>query len=185
MGTVTGDIATFLIDTLFSLYIIAVMLRVLLGLVRADFYNPFAQFIVTLTNPTVRPLRRIVPSLGRVDAAPLVLLLMLKLLELWLLTLINGFDFNLPIMIWVALVQLVELLIYIYIFALIAQAILSWVTVASGGYPSSAFSILYRLTDPLLRPVRRIVPTIGMVDLSPLIVIIGLYVVLIVLRSLY
>lgn len=184
MNDVGPNVAVFLIHTLFTLYIAALMLRMLLALVRADFYNPLSQFIVTVTNPVVVPLRRITPSISGVDTASVLLIVVLKMLELWLLALIIGTGASLLALIVVAILQLAELLIYIFIFALIVQAVISWVAPGQA-YDNPAVSILHDLTRPLLRPVRRVLPPVGMVDLSPLVVIIGLYVVLIILRSLY
>jgi YggT family protein len=91
---------------------------------------------------------------------------------------------TLPILIVVAVLELIELLIHIFIFALIVQAAISWIAPAQA-FDNPAVSILQDLTQPLLRPVRRVLPPVGMVDLSPLVVIIGLYVLLIILRSLH
>lgn len=184
MNDVGANVAVFLIHTLFTLYIAALMLRVLLALMRADFYNPLSQFIITVTNPVVVPLRRLIPSVGGVDTASMLLILALKMLELWLLALIVGAGAGLLALFVVALLQLAELLIYIFIFALIVQAIISWVAPGQA-YENPAVSILHDLTRPLLQPVRKVLPPVGMVDLSPLVVIIGLYVALIILRSLY
>ena len=185
MGNAFGNVSVFLIHTLFTLYILVVMLRFLLAWVRADFYNPLSQFLVTATNPVLVPLRRFIPSLGSIDTASIVLMLGLKLIELWLLAWIGGVAFNLPLMVVVAVFQLFELFIYIFIVSIIIQAIMSWVSPGMQYYQSPIGSILHSLNEPLLRPVRRVVPRIGMVDLSPLIAIIGLNVVLILLRSFY
>ena len=184
MNDVAANVASFLVHTLCTLYIAALMLRVLLALVRADFYNPFSQFLVTITNPVVVPLRRVVPSVGGVDSASIILIVGLKILELLLLVMIAGAAPSFPALIVVAILQLAELLIYIFIFALIVQAAISWIAPAQI-YENPVVSILDDLTRPLLQPVRRVLPPVGMVDLSPLAVIIGLYVLLIILRSLY
>ncbi len=184
MNNVAANVAIFLIHTLFTLYIAALMLRVLLATVRADFYNPLSQFLLTITNPIVLPLRRIIPSIGGIDSASISLMLALKILELWLLALIAGATLALATLIVIALLQLAELLIYIFVFALIVQAVISWVA-PTQAYENPAVSILHDLTEPLLQPVRRVLPPVGMMDLSPLVVIIGLYVLLIILRSLY
>ena len=85
-----GNAATFLVNTLFGIYILIVMLRFLFQLVRADFYNPVSQFIVRATNPPLRPLRRFIPGLGGIDLAAPILMLALKLMELWLVYQILG-----------------------------------------------------------------------------------------------
>ncbi len=185
MNNVASNVSVFLIHTLFTLYLLVVILRFLLAWVRADFYNPLSQFIVTITNPILIPLRRIVPSIGVVDTASIVLMLVIKLLELWLLSVVSGISINLSGMIIVGIFQILELIIYIYIFSIIIQAIMSWVAPSAQHYRNPLASVLYSLNEPLLRPVRRVMPQVGMVDLSPLVVIIGLNVLLIVLKSLY
>lgn len=181
---VVSNVTIFLLQTAFSLYIGAVVLRFLLAWVRADFYNPLSQFLVTITNPPLKPLRRIIPSVGLVDTAAVVLALGLKILELWLLGLLAGLRLAPWTLLVVAVVQLLELVVYIYIFSIIIQAILSWVAPASQHHGNPIVSLLHSLNEPLLRPLRRIMPQVGMIDLSPLVAIIGLNVVLIVLRSL-
>lgn len=181
---VANNVLVFLIDTLFELYIVVMMLRFLLGWVQADFYNPLSQFIVTLTNPLILPLRRVLPGIGPVDTATVVLLFVLKIVQLWLLAAISGVSPGVPALIVAAIVQLFVLMIYIFIFSIIIQAVLSWF--GQDTYSRNpAVEILHDLNEPLLRPVRRVVPMIGMVDLSPLVAIILLNVLLIVVRSLF
>jgi YggT family protein len=185
LNDVAVNVSAFLIHTLFTLYTAVLMLRLLLALVRADFYNPLSQFLVTVTNPVVVPLRRVIPNVGGRDTASIILLMLaLKMLELLLRVLIAGATLSLPILIIAAVIELTELLIHIFVFALILLAIISWIAPAQA-YENPAVSILQDLTRPLLQPVRRVLPPIGMVDLAPLVVIIGLYVLLIILRSLY
>jgi YggT family protein len=185
MGNVTSNVAEFLIHTIFMLYLLAVVLRFLLASVRADFYNPMSQFLVSVTNPIIVPLRRIIPSVGQIDTASIVLMLAVKLLELWLLTLVRSVPFSLLTMLIIAIFQILELIIYIFIFSIIIQAIMSWISPEAHYYRNPVASVLYSLNEPLLRPVRRVLPQLGMIDLSPLVVIIGLNVMLIVLKSLY
>lgn len=165
----------FLVDTLFGLYILVVMLRFLLQLVRADFYNPVSQFLVKVTNPLLRPLRRLVPGWGGIDNASLLLMFGLQLLALALLLLLAGAPFSpllLPGLLMATLTKLVSLLLYIYVFAIFILVIISWVSPA--GYNPIA-ALLYSLTEPLMRPARRLIPTIGGIDLSPMAVLIALY----------
>lgn len=161
----------FLIQVLFGLYILVVMLRLLLQLVRADFYNPLSQFIVKITTPVLHPLRRIVPGVKGVDLSSLLLAWILKSLELFLIALALGLGANLlAALIW-SIPALVSLTINIFLVALIIQVILSWVN--PGGYNPAA-SLIHALTEPLLGPVRRMIPTTGGLDFSPMLVIIGL-----------
>ncbi len=161
----------FLIQILFGAYILAVMLRFLLQLVRADFYNPISQFIVKITTPVLRPIRRIVPGLGGIDFSSLLLMWLLQAFELMLIIWITA----LPVSPWLAfgwaIPQLVDLLINVFLFSILIQVILSWVN--PGGY-NPAIGLLHAITDPLLRPVRRMLPPMGGLDLSPMVVMVGL-----------
>ncbi|MEA3411871.1 MAG: YggT family protein [Pseudomonadota bacterium] len=185
MNSVGGDILTFLIRTLFSLYIGAVVIRFLLAWARADFYNPISQFLVTITNPLLVPLRRVIPSFGSVDTATLVLAYGLKLIELSLIVWTAGLDANVFTLAYLAVLELAKLVIYIYLVAVIVQAILSWISPGTQYYNNPIASLLQSLTAPLLRPVQRVMPPLGGIDLSPLLVIIALNIALILLRSFY
>lgn len=161
----------FLVQTLFGLYELVVLLRFLLQYVRADFYNPVSQLVVKASDPGLRPLRRLIPGFGGIDAASLVLLWLLKTVELTLVLLLLGSSFNpLGAMFW-ALPELVALVINFFLFAVFIQVIFSWIN--PGGY-SPALSLLDRLTAPLMQPARRLIPAMGGLDLSPMVVIIAL-----------
>lgn len=185
MGNVATNVSVFLVHTIFMLYLLIVVLRFLLAWVRADFYNPLSQFLVSATNPILIPLRRLIPSFGPLDSASIVLMLGIKLTELWLLAMLSGVTLNLLVMVIVAVLQIIELVIYIFIFSIIIQAIMSWVSPGMHYYGNPVASLLHSLNEPLLRPVRRIMPKTGMIDLSPLVVIIGLNIALIILKSFY
>ncbi|MGD8379496.1 MAG: YggT family protein [Gammaproteobacteria bacterium] len=164
----------FLINTLFGLYILAVMLRFLLQAVRADFYNPVSQIVVKVTSPLLLPLRRLIPGYRGIDFAAIVLMLILQLLNGIVLMLI----FSMPLsamaswslLVW-AVVKLITTLLNLYFFTILIQALLSWIT--PGTY-NPLMSVLWSLNEPLLRPVRRVIPPLGGLDLSPLFVIIAL-----------
>jgi YggT family protein len=163
----------FLISTLFSLYIVAVMLRFLLGLVRADFYNPVSQFLVRITNPLLIPLRKVVPSIGKFDSAALLLMIVLQLAAITLILLLRGDGISSAVLVIITLATLISLLISVYMFAIIVEVIISWMN--PGSY-NPVSSLLHSLTNPLLRPIRHLVPPIAGIDLSPLFAIIGLQV---------
>lgn len=174
-------IAIFLVSTLFSLYIGAVLIRFLLAWSRADFYNPLSQFLVRITNPVLVPLRRVIPAAGKLDTASLVLAVGLQFIGSLLLDLLGRGNYGLPTLLLASAADVLRTIIWIYIFALIIQAVLSWV---GNSYDNPVASLLNSLTRPLLQPLRRFVPTIGMVDLSPLVAILLLQIVLIILRGL-
>jgi YggT family protein len=163
----------FLISTLFSLYIVAVMLRFLLGLVRADFYNPISQFLVRITNPLLIPLRKVIPSIGKFDSAAMLLMIILQLAAVTLILLLRGDGISSAALVIITLVTLVSLLIDVIMFAIIIEVIISWMN--PGSY-NPVNSLLHSLTSPLLRPIRRLIPPIAGIDLAPLFAIIGLQV---------
>jgi YggT family protein len=165
------DPVVFLVQTLFGLYILAVMLRFLLQLVRADFYNPISQFLVKATNPPLKYLRRIIPGFGGIDLSSLILAWLLKATELFLVLSIAGTSINLIALFLWAIPELVELLINIYLFGILIQVILSWVN--PGSY-NPATALLYSLTGPLMRPAQKILPPMGGIDFSPMLAMIGL-----------
>ncbi len=163
----------FLINTLFGLYILVVMLRFLLQWVRADFYNPISQFLVKATNPLLIPLRRVIPSLAGADMAAVVLMLALQMLDLTLILLLKGAAIGLGSLFIVSIAELLSLLINVFIFSILIIVIISWIN--PGAY-NPATNLLTSLTEPLLRPARRLIPPISGIDLSPLVVLIGLQV---------
>jgi YggT family protein len=179
-----NNVAYFLIDTLFSLYIALFMVRLLLGMSRADFYNPISQFVVIATNPVLKFFRRFVPPVGKIDTAAIVAMLLLKMLHLALLVMLKGHSFSFIALLWASIIQLLTLLIYVYIFALIIQAVMSWVNPQGQSAGNPMWSIVNSITRPIVAPISRLIPPIGMIDLSPLIAILGLNVLLIVLQSL-
>ncbi len=163
----------FISKTLIDLYILAYVLRLVLQWVRADFYNPFSQFVMRITNPLVLPGRKLLPAMGRVDTATLLAIVLLEILAVvFLVWLISG---TLParpaeVLLYAALRTLVAF-INLFFFAIIIRVIQSWV---SPGAHSPITAVIWAITEPLLGPVRRLIPDIGGLDISPLFVIIGL-----------
>ena len=161
----------FLVQTLFGLYILAVLLRFLLQIVRADFYNPISQFLVKVTNPPLKVLRRVIPGFGGIDLSSLILAWALKAVELFIVIMITGKSAGLLAPLLLAIPELAELTINIFLFAVLIQVILSWV---SPGNYNPAVSLLYSLTGPVMRPAQKLLPPVGGLDLSPMLVMIGL-----------
>ncbi len=172
-GNYFTDPVEFLITTLASLYILALMLRLVLGWVRADFYNPVSQFLVKITNPVLVPLRRFLPPIGRIDTASVVVMLLLQMGALALVQVLRGASLSPWLLFGWSLVELVSLTFTVFIYAIIIQAILSWV---SPGAYNPVSSVLFSITEPVLRPIRRLLPPVHGFDLSPLVAIIGLVV---------
>jgi YggT family protein len=178
--TALQNVGTFLVETLFSLYIGAILVRFLLAWSRANFYNPLSQFLVKITNPVLVPLRRMIPAIGKLDTAAIVLALGLTIIQVLLLLGLMGRDASILNVVLYSVFELLRTVVHIYIFAMIIQAVMSWV---GNTYGNPLADLLNSLTSPLLRPIRNIVPVIGMVDLSPMVAILLLYIVLIVLQS--
>lgn len=170
----------FLIDILLGLYILAVLLRFLFQVVRADFYNSFSQALVTITNPTLAPLRRMIPGLYGIDVAAIVLLLILQCLKNFIIWLIQGVQPKVMGLVVVSAADLLQLTLWVFIIAIFIRVILSWVSpYAARQHP--AVGLLNNLTDPLMRPARHMIPPMGGIDLSPIVVFILLYLTIILL----
>jgi YggT family protein len=170
----------FLIQAAFGFYILAVMLRFLLQCVRADFYNPLVQFLVRITDPPVRMLRRIVPGYRGLDLAAVVLALLLQLLEVWLVTALLGRHVGVGALLLLAFGELLKLVINIYLWGVIIQAVLSWIN-PDPRHP--IVRLLAQLTAPVLRPARRLIPPISGVDLSPILVVVALIFISLLLQD--
>ncbi len=170
-GSYLTDPLVFLIRTLFGLYIAVVLIRFLLQWARADFYNPISQFVVRVTAPVLRPLRQVIPGYGGLDLASLVLAWALKAVELALIAGLVGYGGSLLGALAWAVPALIELAIDLFLFAVLVRVVLSWVN--PDPY-NPAVALLDRLTDPILRPAQRLLPPIGGIDLSPMLVMVGL-----------
>jgi YggT family protein len=172
MGTpYVSNAGEFLIQTAFGLYVLAVMLRFLLQWVRADFYNPVSQFLVKVTSPVLRPLRRVIPGYAGIDFASIVLMLGLKLVEWWLVLWLKGIAPTAGGVFFLAVADLLSLVVNVFLVAILIQVILSWV---NPGVHSTVSGLLWRLNEPLLGPARRLLPPISGLDLSPILVLIVL-----------
>jgi YggT family protein len=171
----------FLVSVLFNLYLMVVLLRLWLQLARADFYNPFSQFVVKATQPIVAPLRRVLPSLGSLDTATLVLAILVAMAKVVVLTLmLGGGGFNPLSVFTTSLLIVVKESLSLMFWVLILRAILSWIS--QGRNPMEL--VLHQLTEPFLAPIRRIIPPIGGLDLSVLVAIIALQFIQILLQDL-
>lgn len=157
--------AVFLIDTLFSLYVFALLLRFIFQWIEADYRNPISQFLIKITHPPLRLLRRFIPAIARIDTASLVLMVGLQMLGGYLIFWLRGIVITIPALSVWALAQLLDLILNVYLIAIVIRAALSWFR--SGVY-NPATALLYGLTEPFLRACRRVIPPISGIDLSPL-----------------
>ncbi len=167
--------AIYILQTLGSLYLLIVLLRFILQLVRADFYNPLSQFVVRATQPLVRPLRRFIPGLAGLDLASLLLAIVVQLLLMALTLLLMGYGADIlglagQLLIW-SIIGVTSLFIKVFFFALIVSVILSWV--APGTYNPAA-QLVNQLCEPVLAPFRKLIPNLGGLDISPIFAFIAL-----------
>ena len=161
----------FLIETLFDLYIIVLMLRFILQQVRADFYNPISQFIVKATSPVLNPARRLIPSIGGIDLATIIVIVAFIAIKIFLIAQLSGYSPTVLALIITGVRDFITLALNIFIFAIIIHAILSWINPDPYNPVSS---VLFNITQPVLQPFRSIIKPVGGLDLSPLVALIAL-----------
>ena len=168
---------TLIINTLFDLYVLLVLLRFLLQMLRADFYNPVSQFIVRLTTPPLKMLRRFIPSVAGQDTASIVLCLILiyakfMLLRALSIPMVHIGGIMAPVgavsyggLLVFCIADLIALVLTVFLVAVIIKVILSWI---SPGHYNPVIGLVDRIAAPVLRPVQKVIPPIGGLDLSPL-----------------
>ncbi len=171
----------FIVKTLAQLVLLVVLLRFWLPLLRADFRNPVSQTILGITSPLIVPLRRFLPAVGRLDTATVVVLFVLQYLTLLLLLVLVGRTAGPLTIAFLSLLELIILSLNLFFFAILIMVILSWVAPQTYN-PASAF--VAGIAEPVLRPFRRIVPSMGGIDISPIFAIIALKAVEIFLQTL-
>lgn len=174
------EILLYLSQTVFSLFCIAVLLRFLLQWSGADFYNPISQFLVKVTAPLLNPLRRFIPGYLGVDIAALVLALIVQAIAISCASILIGFGLpNLfALLVW-APIGILAILLNIYFFAILANIVVSWV---APGTANAATMMLHRLTEPVMAPFRKMLPALGGLDLSPILVFVTINIAKIILR---
>ena len=166
-----NDAAIFVIQTLGSLYLLIVLLRFILQLVRANFYNPLCQFAVKATQPLLKPLRRVIPSMFGLDMSSLVLALIVQMALFAVILLLSGYSVDVLLPAPWALIGIFALFLKILFWAMIISVILSWV--APGSHNPGA-ELVQQITEPVLAPFRRIIPNLGGLDISPIFAFIAL-----------
>lgn len=181
MGALT-EIARYLVDTIASIYLIIVVLRGLLQASRADFYNPISQFIARATNPPLAVLRKVIPAGKQFDLSVLVLALLVQIIGLVSVVMLAGFLPPDPftVLIWAAL-GVVGLIVNMYLVAMIAMIVVSWV---APGSRHPAIILTYQITEPVMAPVRAMLPSMGGLDFSPILIFIVINILQIGLRHL-
>lgn len=173
----------FILDTVFALYIGAVMLRFLLQWVRADFRNPISKLLITITHPPLKILRRLIPAIGNIDTASLVLMMGLQILATGGIAFLQGASLSIGGLILTAFAQLISLLLNVMFYAIFARALLSWFQ--QGSYNDFSM-LLYSLTEPMLSVCRGMLPNLGGLDLSVIVAIMGIQIIeMLILPPLY
>jgi YggT family protein len=169
-----GGFLAFVIQIIFGLLIFMVMLRLIMQMVRADFYNPVGEFVMRLTGPMLKPFRRFIPGVLGIDMAAVVLLIILQLLEIILThALPGGPSVHNPLMLLVETVgQLVLHAVWLFYITVFAQIIMSWINPMAYHHPVGR--IILQINAPLMRPAQKILPPLNGIDLSPILVFIFL-----------
>ena len=165
-----SNAGVFLVQTVFGLYLTLVIIRFMLQLAKADFYNPLAQAVVKMTQLFVTILQKVMPRTGRFSLATLVLAFLVQLLLIVVVLLIAGFDLPNPmsLAIW-SLIGLASQVLDLLFFAILASIVLSWLAPQTN-HPGAY--LLHQLTEPVMSPVRRMLPNLGGLDFSPILVFI-------------
>lgn len=164
----------FLISTLFHLYAFALALRFILQWVHADFYNPLSQFVVKITSPVVNPFRKIIPGYKGLDLGTVLVCYLVLALSQAIVQSLSGYPIT-PLSVGIlAITELVSLFIDVFFYAILIQAIISWIN-PHGGNPMT--HVLASVTAPVLRPVQKFIPPLGGMDISPIFAMIGLKVI--------
>ena len=162
-----ANASVFLVQTFFGLYLILVLVRFLMQVSRADYYNPICQVVVRLTDPAIKPFNKVLPRILGIDFATLIVALLIQVVAISLVMLLTGNLIFHPTYIGWALVGLASMILDIYFFALIAMVIASWIAPYSD-HP--AMSLIIQLTDPICAPARKLLPPMGGLDFSIILV---------------
>lgn len=172
MGNQLGSTGLLLINTLVNIYLFLMMLRFLLQASRADYYNPISQSVAKITQPAVRPFQGLLRPVGPFDLATLAAAFLIKMVSIIVILQIAGY--GMPSIAGTAIASVAALanaILKIYFFALIVMIILSWVA-PSASHPGAL--LVMQLVEPIMAPVRKVIPPLGMIDLSPIVVFIGI-----------
>ena len=168
-----AQILIYLIQAVFGLYLFAVLLRLLLQIARADFYNPLSQFVVKVTNPPLKPLRRVIPGVLGIDMAAVLLAIVVQMLALVLTCVFSGIPpltYLANILVW-SILGVLSTILDIYFFSMLGTVVLSWVAPMS--YHPGAV-LVRQLCEPVFAPFRRLIPPIGGLDISAIFAFIAL-----------
>ncbi len=173
---VFGSSAALIVNALGGLYLLAVLLRFLLQVARADFYNPVSQAVVRITDPAVRVFRTFIPGYRGIDFSSLVLAMIVEAVFILILCVLYGT--GIPpvnfIVTW-SFIGVIYFIINIYYYAIIASIIMSFVMLFSGNMnPHPLLRLVWQLTEPVMAPIRKVLPPMGGLDFSPIFIFIAI-----------
>jgi YggT family protein len=175
--TALREALLFLISTLFDMYLFLLVIRVLLAYAGANYFDPITQFIVRCTDFAVKPLRRLIPNMHGIEVSSLILILALEFIKYLLIASLNLDALSIPGLFIMGFADMLKIILQTMFYAIILQAILSWV---QPGSPIN--NLLYKINAPIMRPVQRLCPVVGGMDISPIpaMIIIQLLIILVV-----
>ena len=174
-----GQIGIYLVDTVFAFFVLLLLARFHFQWLRVPFRNPVGEFVLATTSWIVMPVRRVIPGLAGLDLATLLLAYALQCLAIWIKAAIAGVEPALAAVLGIAALDLLRYSLYILVFAILVQVLLSWINPYAPMAP-----VFNAMTAPFLRPLRRFIPPLGGVDLTPLVLLIAIQILLIVLANL-
>ncbi len=161
----------YLTDTVIQLFSLTLLLRIILQLIKADYFNTLVQIIVRITDPVLKPARKVIPSIGRLDMAGVVCFVALQMLALTLRFLANDAALNWGLLLYLAVLRSIQTVLMMYLVLIIVNVLISWL---GQNVRHPIIPLIYQLTEPVLRPIRRVLPNLAGLDLSPLVAIIGI-----------
>ena len=173
-----GQIGVYLVDTVFAFFVLLLLARFHFQWLRVPFRNPVGEFVLATTSWIVMPVRRVIPGLAGLDLATLLLAFALQCLAIWIKAAIVGVEPALAAVLGIAALDLLRYSLYILVFAILVQVLLSWINPYAPMAP-----VFNAMTAPFLRPLRRFIPPLGGVDLTPLVLLIVIQIILIVLAN--
>lgn len=176
------DAFVFVVDQLATLYLLIVLVRLVLPWMGTSYNNPVTQAVLAATSPLVVPVRRVVPAIGKLDTATVIVALAIQFFVNWIITVLRAVDFPLLKLLALSGVELLQMLIWMFLIGIFIRIVVSWI------WPNSyhpLVGLLTAFTEPVMRPFRRFIPPFGPIDLSPIFAITALYALSILAGGLY